>query len=325
LESSWLVGSSARPDENQPRSPFSRVLTDPPGSVLSALTDSRDKMRAFEAGGVDYITKPFYEAEVRARVRAQLALRRNQLHLEELVRCRTAELGEAHHRLQVWDDAKTNWLNALSHELRTPLTGIIGTAEVLFSQVKNEDEMNELHDGYQQAVQRIGKLIDDAMLLTQIDVAAQTFSAFPITVHALLTEIVCRVQHQFPKIRFETQLAAQIDTVDSSFELMQKALEDFLMTAQYCALEGETVSIETEAGAGRLRIDMQTNGQPLPEKDLESFFEVGGQRTILKGGGDFGLGPALAARIIKLFDGEVSVANGKETGVCITVELPLAE
>ena len=49
---------------------------DIPVIFISALQDVFDKVRAFSLGGVDYITKPFQEQEVLARVENQLRLRR---------------------------------------------------------------------------------------------------------------------------------------------------------------------------------------------------------------------------------------------------------
>lgn len=49
---------------------------------ISALDDLRDKVEAFHAGGVDYITKPFQVEEVLARTETHLALRRLQARLE---------------------------------------------------------------------------------------------------------------------------------------------------------------------------------------------------------------------------------------------------
>lgn len=116
-------------------------LQDIPIIFLSALSESQDKIEAFKAGGADYVTKPFYAEEVLARVQAHLEVHLYRLHLEELVRQRTEQLQEAHRRLEIWDAAKNNWLNALSHEMRTPLTGIIGTAEVLLSEIEPDSEL----------------------------------------------------------------------------------------------------------------------------------------------------------------------------------------
>ena len=56
---------------------------DVPVLFLSALDEPFDKLRAFEAGGADYVTKPFHIAEVRARVQVHLRLRRLQQALAE--------------------------------------------------------------------------------------------------------------------------------------------------------------------------------------------------------------------------------------------------
>jgi diguanylate cyclase (GGDEF) domain len=54
-----------------------------PVIFISALDDVEDKIRAFECGGVDYITKPFQPLEVLARVRTHLALAQARAALEE--------------------------------------------------------------------------------------------------------------------------------------------------------------------------------------------------------------------------------------------------
>jgi signal transduction histidine kinase/DNA-binding response OmpR family regulator len=51
---------------------------------LTALSDISHKVKAFECGGVDYITKPFEATEVLVRVQTQLELRRAQLQLQQL-------------------------------------------------------------------------------------------------------------------------------------------------------------------------------------------------------------------------------------------------
>jgi len=54
-----------------------------PVIFCSALDDSNSKLMGFEAGGVDYISKPFHEEEVLARVNIHLSLRRAMIAVEE--------------------------------------------------------------------------------------------------------------------------------------------------------------------------------------------------------------------------------------------------
>lgn len=85
-----------------------RVQTcDIPVIFLSALDDVIDKVRAFNVGGVDYITKPFQVEEVLARIKSQLALQsaKAEIHklnveLEQRVLQRTAQLEVTNQKLQ---------------------------------------------------------------------------------------------------------------------------------------------------------------------------------------------------------------------------------
>ncbi|HMA61862.1 MAG TPA: response regulator [bacterium] len=70
----------------------SKRLKNIPIIFLSALSETTDKIKAFEAGAVDYITKPLSEVEVLARVGTHMAKRRYELYLEELVMKRTTEI-----------------------------------------------------------------------------------------------------------------------------------------------------------------------------------------------------------------------------------------
>ena len=81
----------------------SEQYRDIPVIFLSALGETEDKLRAFEAGGVDYISKPFHFEEVDARISTHLKLRRLQRDLEdhnrrlsELVQKQVKEISDSH-------------------------------------------------------------------------------------------------------------------------------------------------------------------------------------------------------------------------------------
>jgi len=69
--------------------------SDLPVLFLSALDETADKVKGFNAGGLDFISKPFQAEEVLARVDTHLALSRLKRNLELRVEKRTAELTES--------------------------------------------------------------------------------------------------------------------------------------------------------------------------------------------------------------------------------------
>lgn len=70
------------------------ALRDIPIIFISALDDTFDKVKAFEYGGVDYVTKPFQIEEVVARIESQLTIQRQKIALQQEVkkRCETEEV-----------------------------------------------------------------------------------------------------------------------------------------------------------------------------------------------------------------------------------------
>jgi PAS domain S-box-containing protein len=80
---------------------------DIPVIFISALGETEDKVRAFEVGGVDYITKPFQAREIVARVKTHLALcqmrqalSRMNMELDQRVQERTRELESRNDQLR---------------------------------------------------------------------------------------------------------------------------------------------------------------------------------------------------------------------------------
>jgi putative two-component system response regulator len=69
-------------------------LREIPVLFISALSQTSEKLKAFEVGGVDYITKPFQFEEVKARVETHLKLHHLQIGLEEQVKKQVGEIVE---------------------------------------------------------------------------------------------------------------------------------------------------------------------------------------------------------------------------------------
>ena len=87
-----------------------------PVIFISAVNEIIDKVKAFEVGGVDYITKPFHVAEVLARVETHLALQ----HLQKNLIDKNEELAKTNDKL-----AKTN------HELEKSNKELVETLQQL--------------------------------------------------------------------------------------------------------------------------------------------------------------------------------------------------
>jgi two-component system, sensor histidine kinase and response regulator len=304
-------------------------LADIPVIFLSALTETQDKVKAFRAGAVDYISKPFQFEEVHARVETHLKLHDLQQHLklhneqlEEAVAVRTFELGEANQRLTLLDRSKNAFLNLISHEFRTPLHGLLGAGELILDGMPSSRENDELQEVFVQSRRRILSILDDALLLTEIDVKGTQFRSTPILLRVVLDRAIERAT-EFAASRQVTiaAQAADLGLVVGDEALLVRALQSLLETAVKFSATGETVRLAHEVGSDSRRIVMESRGRTIPIPDLARFFDLFSSGGAMTPGGDLGLGPPVAYRILSLFDASVSVANLEPAGIRLTVSL----
>ena len=98
-----------------------------PVIIVTAKNGTADKVRGFELGAVDYVTKPFDLVELRARIRSTLRLQRLQSDLLTA----NADLQKARITAEESARAKADFLASMSHEIRTPMNGVIAMTGLL--------------------------------------------------------------------------------------------------------------------------------------------------------------------------------------------------
>ena len=316
-----------------------RLKSDPglspiPVIFLSALNEIPDKIRAFRAGGVDYVAKPFQFDEVRARVETHLSLhqlRRNleqqNEHLEQVVAARTRQLAEANERLTILDHSKNEFLALISHELRTPLNGVLGVAEIVLQDVPPGCEKRELQDMFGKSRQRLLSILDDALLLTEIDVDASRFPSGPVPLRSILDQAIESVA-DFAASRMVSIAApaGEAAIIAGNERLMVRAFRALLETAIKFSDPCRDVRILLESDDA-VRVAVETFGMTIPEPEVPKFFSVFSINEASTAGGELGLGPAIADRILALFGAKVTVSNRQAAGIelCVTLHRETAK
>jgi len=311
-----------------------RLKSDPilariPVIFLSALNETEDKVKAFRAGGVDYVSKPFQFEEVQARVethlkvgRLQRALEQHNINLEELVRSRTAELAEAHARLMILDQSKSDFLNLISHEFRTPLNGLLGVGELLLAEASPGSEDDEVRTMFKESRRRILTILDHALLLSQIEVEAEKF----VSARAPIAAILAGALEKAAEFALTRDVALEAPPATTAFvrgdeELLVKALQALLETAVKFSEPGGTVQLTFHDAPNAVHLMVESRGRAIPAPAIPKFFELFSIGDAITPGGDLGLDAPVAHRILSLFGGSVTVENRHPPGIQLRVSL----
>ncbi|MCC5849691.1 MAG: hybrid sensor histidine kinase/response regulator [Verrucomicrobia bacterium] len=128
-----------------------------PVIYMTALDHLEDKMKGFESGAVDYITKPFQNQEVLARIRTHLALKR----MEE-------DLQKNNEQLRDQNEALDAYARTVAHDLKNPLHLILNYARLIEEEASLPSvSQQDLHNIIQSA-ERMNHIIHDLLLLSQL-------------------------------------------------------------------------------------------------------------------------------------------------------------
>src|SRR6478752_5729244 len=162
-----------------------RIKRDPrtkniPVIFVTALNDTTDRVKAIEAGGDDFLTKPHNRLVLGARVRSLLKLKAATDALEESLR-KQKEL----------EKVRDDLMKMIVHDLKTPLTSMIGAMEMLIDGdfgALTLEQRTALADAEGRAEDLLA-LIEDLLEVARLEESRLTLNLTQIAPGALLTEV----------------------------------------------------------------------------------------------------------------------------------------
>ena len=244
--------------------------------------------------------------------------------IEAALRERAAALEEA-------DLVKTGFVANMSYELRTPLTSIGGFAEMLTAGYAGalEPRATEYVAAITQSVQRLSKLIDDVLDLTQGDTRGVTLERERIDIAGLCrtTGETMRPRAEEKQQRFDIAIDATAGTVIGDVRRLRESIEHVLRNAIAYTDEGGLVSLAANGDADEVIITISDNGAGIPAEDQAQVFDrfhrvsgAGGR------GGDaaLGLGLPLARQFVEAHGGTIALQSEVGQGTTVTLTIPRA-
>ena len=320
---------------------------DIPVIFMTARTDIVDKLKGFELGAADYITKPLQLEEVLARVTTHLKLcklhrqlqqeiiNRKQVEISlqaerDALAERTAQLSQANVELAHAARLKDEFLANMSHELRSPLTAILGISQTFLEEFYGplNDKQRKSIRTLEESGEHLLALINDILDLSKIEAEKLTLNLNTVSVNDVCQACLRMTKEAaFKKqIRVATTLDYAIDTIQADERRLKLILVNLLSNAVKFTPEGGSIRLEVNGDAehGVIDFSVRDTGYGIAKEDMKHLFEpfvqVGG--TLNRAQEGTGLGLSLVYRLAEMHGGSVSVESLVDQGSCFTISLP---
>lgn len=286
-----------------------------PFILMTGLADAAGMRHGMELGADDYLPKPFKLDELYATVNARL--RKAQTVRAE------AEKKLTHLRQQI--------SFVLPHEMRTPLNGIISNAELLAT---NEEmplpapEIAAMGREMSQSGQRLERLIENFLIYAQLEILATDAEGIKQLRSAKTTgaaEIVrIAATGQAEKAGRLNNLI--LDLVETTLPVAEDYLKKIVVELVHNALKfsdaGSPVRVRLKNSADGAEFSVRDDGRGFSTEQINRIGAYMQFERKMQDTQGFGLGLAIAKKLVELHGGELLIESDPGTGSTVTVKLP---
>jgi two-component system, NtrC family, sensor kinase len=312
---------------------------DIPIIFLSALEDAESRTQGLEAGGVDFVSKPFNGRELLARVRTHLTIKDQErqlkeyaLKLEDMVQERTRQLVHAERLATLGTFAA-----ATLHEINNPNTAIAGSAELgkyYCQKVKelagapDSTDKTALTRALDQLEVRLDTILVGSSRITEIARTLKGYSRKEDTQKTrcpLIDPINATMRLLHHRLKGGVSVDLQIPPdlkVDCQPQELSQVFVNLLNNAMDALVEEKgKVVIRAEVSGDEIIIQIEDNGPGIPEAIERNLFEP--FFTTKDPSRGTGLGLFIVRNIIDDHQGSIALVRNNASGANFQIRLPV--
>ncbi len=292
---------------------------DIPIIFITAKNETADIVKGFSLGGVDYITKPFNQEEVCARIGLHLQLQHLMKALEE----KNSKLTEL-------NDLKNKFLGMASHDLRNPISSIQGFSKILLDHGASlpEETKQEFLQSIHKVSQEMLVLLEDLLNISIIESGKLELRLKPGSLKQLVEERIRMYRILADRKNIKTHLEIE-DIPEFRFDpnRMGQVIDNLLSNAIKYSPSGKDIYIWLEQKENRVKFSVRDQGAGISPEDQDKLFKHF-QKLKTKPTADepsHGLGLAIAKKMVEAHKGEIKVDSHSGSGATFSFEIPMGK
>jgi two-component system sensor histidine kinase/response regulator len=300
-----------------------RIKKDPrtariPVVFVTALAETSDRVKAIEAGGDDFLNKPYSRLVLNARVQSLLKLKGATDALEESLK-----------RLRELQKVRDDLMKMIVHDLKAPLTSILATLEMMRDGdfgAFTDPQSRALSDAEGKAEDLLG-LIEDLLEVARIEERTLPLVPEQIAPAALLSEIVydwhLRFQQEGATASVDVADDAPVITADKA--LIKRVISNLVQNAVNHSPGPVALKLAARADAKGILFTVSDDGPGIPAEYQEIIFrkfeQVYAQHAPRVRSS--GLGLTFCRLAVESHGGRIWVTSTEGEGSTFYVQLPL--
>ncbi len=305
-----------------------------PVILLTARAGTEARVESLVAGADDYVSKPFNEEELLARIKNQLRIHRQERELEvkaNQLQDLYSKLETVNAELRELSLRKSEFVSIVSHDLRTPLAAIGGFVDNLLDGIAGPltDKQRRYLDRIQSNLGRLVRMINDLLDLSKIEagtvqLALKTFSVADFT-ESLVDNLQVLAREKSISLRAAIENKQLLIRGDP--DKLTQVLTNLIQNACKFTPQGGEVRLEVGSGeAGFVQICVADTGCGIPPDEAAHVFDKFYRGTSSKGEArGAGLGLAIAKHFVQLHQGRIWVESTPEQGSRFYLTIPQAQ
>ncbi len=324
-----------------------RLKADPPTQdipiiFMSALSDTLDKVKGFQTGAVDYITKPFQHEEVLSRIETHLTIRSLQKKLEEK-NVELAHLNQNLERLveqkskQLIDQEKTAIIGRLTqgmvHNLKSPLQVMQTSVDLIETKATkiNDYSFFSYTKYILQAITKVNQIMDTLMVKSRKE---QEQDLQPVNINELVQREIQLLEGNLyfkNKIKKKYFYDDQVPNIPLIYSYISQVFYNLINNAMDAMWDKKNreLTIVTRQDESKIYLEIADTGCGIAPEDFSKIFDPFYTSKPAKGEEQkegeptgTGLGLYTCIELLKPFKGEIAISSNLGKGSIFAVVLP---